>query len=105
MEYTTVRLTPEQVDQYRRDGFLTLPGFFSEAELAPVEAYLAANQDVSWEQKNDDPLREAHYHHAPIYEVCTLPKLVDAMEGLLGPDLVLLYSHIMCKKPGGLRVA
>jgi ectoine hydroxylase-related dioxygenase (phytanoyl-CoA dioxygenase family) len=100
-----LQLTPEQVEQYRREGFLTLPGFFTEAELAPVEAYLTANQDVTWTHKNDDPLREAHYHHAPIYQLCTLPRLLDAIEGLLGLDLVLLYSHIMSKKPGGLRVA
>jgi len=98
-------LTESQIAQYHGDGFLTLPGFFSEAELAPIEAYLAANQDVQWTHKNDDPLREAHYHYRPIFELCTNSRLVDAIEGLLGPDLVLLYSHIMSKKPGGLRVA
>src|SRR5438445_40587 len=41
----------------------------------------------------------------PIYEVCTAPKLLDRVEQLLGPDLVLLYSHIMSKPPGGRRVA
>ena len=100
-----MRLPDSQIQQYRHEGFLTLPGFFSEAELGPVEAYLKANQDVTWTNKNDDPLREAHYHYPPIYDLCTLPRLLDAIESLLGPDLVLLYSHIMSKKPGGLRVA
>lgn len=98
-------LTPQQVDEYRARGFLTLPRFFTEAELAPVEAYLRQNQDVTWEHKNDDPLREAHYHHRPLYDLCTTPRLLDALEDLLGPDVVLLYSHILNKKPGGLRVA
>ncbi len=90
---------------YRADGFVTLRGFFTEAELAPVDGYLRANADVEWTNKNDDPLREAHYHFRPLYELCTAAKLLDAVEALLGPDLVLLYSHIMNKKPGGLRVA
>jgi len=98
-------LTEEQVEQYRRDGFITLPGFFTEAELAPVDAYLERNADVEWAHKNDDPLREAHYHSRPLYDLCTAPRLLDAMEQLLGPDVVLLYSHILNKKPGGLRVA
>jgi ectoine hydroxylase-related dioxygenase (phytanoyl-CoA dioxygenase family) len=98
-------LTERQIDIYRRDGFVTVPGVFSEAELEPVERYLRANADVEWTHKNDDPLREAHYHHRAIYNLCTSARLVDMMEQLLGPNLVLLYSHIMNKKPGGLRVA
>src|SRR5687767_304701 len=98
-------LTAEQIERYRRDGFVTVPALFTEAELEPVDRYLRANADVTWEHKNDDPLREAHYHYRPLYDVCTAPKLLDRVEQLLGPDLVLLYSHIMNKKPGGLRVA
>jgi ectoine hydroxylase-related dioxygenase (phytanoyl-CoA dioxygenase family) len=90
---------------YREDGFTTVRGFFSDADLEPINAYLRANADVQWTHKNDDPLREAHYHYRPIYDLCTSPELLDLVEPLLGPDLVLLYSHIMCKGPGGLRVA
>lgn len=98
-------LGPEQVGDYAARGFITVPALFTAAELAPVEEYLVRNQDVAWSNKNDDPLREAHYHHRPIYDVCTAPKLLDCVEALLGPDLVLLYSHILNKPPGGLRVA
>ncbi len=98
-------LGPEQVDDYAARGFITVPALFTAAELAPVEEYLVRNQEVTWSDKNDDPLREAHYHHRPIYDVCTMPKLLDCVEALLGPDLVLLYSHILNKPPGGLQVA
>jgi len=93
------------VSSYHERGFVTCPGFFAPAELAPVTAYLEAHADVPWEDKNDDPLREAHYHHRPLFDLCTTPRLLDVIEGLLGPDLVLLYSHILNKKPGGPRVA
>lgn len=98
-------LTPQQVHAYRESGFVTVPGVFTAAELAPVDAYLQAHAEVPWEHKNDDPLREAHYHFRPLYDLCTSPRLLDAVEALLGPDLVLLYCHILNKKPGGLRVA
>jgi ectoine hydroxylase-related dioxygenase (phytanoyl-CoA dioxygenase family) len=99
------RLTVAQIEQYRAGGFVTLPALFTAAELRPVDAYLRRNADVAWTHKNDDPLREAHYHYRPLYDLCTTARLVDAIEQLLGPDLVLLYSHILNKKPGGPRVA
>ena len=98
-------LTPEQIQHYQVHGYVTVPGLFTDAELEPVDGYLRRNADVQWTHKNDDPLREAHYHYRPIFDVCTATRLVDVMEQLLGPDLVLLYSHIMNKMPGGLRVA
>jgi phytanoyl-CoA hydroxylase len=105
MRTTGEMLRAEQVEAYRREGFITIPGVFTEVELEPVDRYVRANADVEWAHKNDDPLREAHYHYRPIYDVCTAPKLLDMIEALLGPDVVLLYSHILNKKPGGLRVA
>ena len=52
-------LTAEQVQQYREQGYVTVPGLFSEAELEPIDAYLRANAEVKWIGKNDDPLRES----------------------------------------------
>jgi ectoine hydroxylase-related dioxygenase (phytanoyl-CoA dioxygenase family) len=98
-------LTRDQVGQYQEQGYVTLPGVFTAEELSPVDAYLRANAEVAWSDKNDDPLREAHYHFRPLYDLCTTPRLLDAVEALLGPDLVLLYCHILNKKPGGPRVA
>ena len=32
----THRLTADQIEAYRRDGFVALPGFFSAAEIEPL---------------------------------------------------------------------
>lgn len=98
-------LSPEQVSRYREQGFLTLPGWFDEGDLEPLDQYVARHMDRAWSHKNDDPFRESHYHSRPVYDFCTSTRLLDAVEALLGPDLVLLYSHFMVKPPGGLRVA
>src|SRR5262249_4483044 len=84
---------------------VTLPHFFTAADMQPVEDYLVKHQHITWTDKNDDPLRESHYHYKPIYDLCTLPRLLDAVEYLIGPDIVLLYTHILNKKAGGLGVA
>jgi len=98
-------LTNHQLDHYRNKGYVTVPGFFTEAEVRTVEDYLVANQGVKAADKSHDPLREAHYHHRGIYGVCTLPRLLDVVEQILGPDIVLLYSHILSKPAGGMGVA
>ena len=98
-------LTEDQVRDYVEHGFVTVPNLMPESLLAPVEAYLLRNQDVTWSHKNDDPLREAHYRHREVWDACTFPPLLDCVEALLGPNLVLLYAHILNKRPGGLRVA
>jgi len=59
---------------------------------------------VEWTHKNDDPLREAHYHYRPLYDLCTSPRLLDVIEPLLGSDLVLLRPYPE-QEAGGLRVA
>lgn len=94
-------LSDEQVSAYHQRGYVTVPGFFRDEQIRPIEDYLVQNADVPWTDKNDDPLRESHYHHRPVYDVCTDSKLLDAVEQLIGPDIVLLYSHILNKKGGG----
>lgn len=98
-------MTSDQVSTYEKKGYVTLPRFFSEAELTPIRDYLAAHEGATWTQKNDDPLREAHNHQRAFFEFCTMPRLLDAVEQLIGPDIVLLYSHVINKKPGGLPVS
>src|SRR5437763_1765323 len=62
-------VTSEQVQHYREQGYVTAPRVFAAAQLAPVDAYLRRNVDVAWPHRNDDPLREAHYHDRPLCEV------------------------------------
>lgn len=94
-------LTQDQVRTYHERGYLTVPRFFTPEQIQVVDDYLIRNAEVKWTNKNDDPLRESHYHYQPIYDICTLPKVLDAVEQLIGPDIVLLYSHIINKKGGG----
>lgn len=96
---------PVDVARYEVDGFTVARGLFTEADLEPVEEYLRRHEHVRWSDKNDDPLREAHYTFRPLYDLCTHPRLLDAVEALLGPHIVLLYSHILNKQAGGPRVA
>ncbi len=98
-------MTPTQAAEYRERGYVTVLRFFTDDDVRAVDEYLRANQDVTWDDKRDDPLRESHYHHRPVFDVCVKPELLDAVEALIGSDIVLLYTHIISKPPGGLHVA
>lgn len=96
-------LTSDDVQTYRERGYVTLSTFFTDAELAPIDAFLAANSGAP--PAGTDPLREPHYANRSLFDFATTPRLLDRIEALIGPDIVLLYTHLLNKKPGGLGVA
>jgi ectoine hydroxylase-related dioxygenase (phytanoyl-CoA dioxygenase family) len=51
-------------------------------------------------------LTEPHAKQACWLELCRHPRVLDAVEAVLGPDLILIMSHLIVKPPGdGLPVA
>ncbi len=51
-------------------------------------------------------LTEPHAKQACWLELCRHPRVLDAVESVLGPDLILIMSHLIVKRPGdGLPVA
>ncbi len=62
-----------------------------------------ANQEVP---ARPEYLTEPHAGKAAWLELCRHPRILDAVEAVLGPDLILIMSHVISKRPGdGLPVA
>ena len=62
-----------------------------------------ANQEVP---ARPEYLTEPHAGNAGWLELCRHPRILDAVEAVLGPDLILIMSHVISKRPGdGLPVA
>ncbi|HZT41572.1 MAG TPA: phytanoyl-CoA dioxygenase family protein [Chthonomonadaceae bacterium] len=90
-------LTPEQVNLYRRNGFLTgLP--VADAEEAPCYRALfdALEQRVGRERARIG-LLDCHFDEPFIWELATHPRILGAVESLLGPEVLLLATHFFCK--------
>lgn len=112
---------PANIDpaRYAREGYC----FFSEvllseeisaarAELARAIAALPKKQRVmkdGMEQEVDarpEYMTEPHAKNAFWLELCRHPKVLDCVESVLGPDLILLMSHLIVKRAeDGLPVA
>jgi Phytanoyl-CoA dioxygenase (PhyH) len=91
------KVTEEQVERYRRDGVLC-PLPVLDAEI--VAACRAALEEL--EQRLADPKRITNLHYAFrwAWDLVTHPAVLDAVEPILGPEL-LIQSTMMLTKPAG----
>ncbi len=102
-----MRLTDAQLNDYRRDGFIMLPGLFEEAEVAAMKAELARIQLIDTDHlvrektggvaktiyrvhEADGPTRSATFHAA-----ARSPRLLEPARQLL-EDQALYIHHTKC---------
>jgi non-haem Fe2+, alpha-ketoglutarate-dependent halogenase len=91
-------LTPAQVRQFNDEGFLSPIPILSTGEAAGYRARLEA-----FERSQGSPLKGGQRNKAYLlftwaYEIMTHPSLLDAVEDLIGPDLVVYHSTAWIKE-------
>ena len=110
-------LTPDQVDAYRRDGYLVVHDVLDAVELArlrgAVDALLAgargladhtALYDLEDTHTPETPrvrrLKLPHRHHPAFVELIRSPKLLALLTPLLGPSVRMQTSKLNLKSAG-----
>jgi phytanoyl-CoA hydroxylase len=110
------KMTELKRQEYDENGYVVYPGLLDPNQLKILLAEidrisdgntLAAHDKTRLEmepnQKSDGRLVRRIYqpctHYAPFRELSDSPKVLDAVETLLGPDLVFHYSKINMKPP------
>jgi non-haem Fe2+, alpha-ketoglutarate-dependent halogenase len=91
-------LTSEQARQYERDG-ITYPLRIMSAveakrfrtEFERLETYL---------ERNLEYVAMAHLYFRWAYDLATWPRILDAVEKILGPDILIEGTLILCKHAG-----
>ena len=99
MQYS---LVSEQVDAYRRDGYLFPLDVFGSGQVEAIRAELEqAQRDAVAAGLEDEFLQlvraNAQYLLPFVYHVATAPQLLDRVESLLGPDLLLWSAEFFIK--------
>ena len=92
-----MKLTPEQLAQFDRDGYLFFPGLFTPEETqtlsdAVPELY-SRREDYNIREKDSDAVRTnfaAHLYSEPFAKLARHPRMIEPVEDLLGEDL---YMH------------
>ena len=98
-------LSADQIERYRQDGLIVSPDALSPGLLArmrdALERLLDARADISPESLICPhlPCGAAH-DEAAAHEwlaLCRHPEILDQVEALIGPDIVLWGSQVFCK--------
>ena len=92
-----MKLTPDQLAQFDRDGYLFFPGHFTTEETknltdAVPELY-SRYEDYNVREKGKDAVRTnfaAHMYSAPFAKLARHPRMIEPVESLLGEKL---YMH------------
>lgn len=99
-------LSPTQVAEYRREGYLIHPDkVFPEAKFNALKEHfdhkLAALPSSARPEEMDVP----HFTDPKLFEWLFADELLDLVEPIVGPDIALFSSHFICKPRGnGKRV-
>lgn len=94
-------LHPDQVEAFNRDGII---GPFTvhspeeaQANRAAFDAMLAAFRAQG---RDSYAINGFHDRCATIWDMATNPRILDLVEDLIGPDIVVWGTHFFCKMPG-----
>lgn len=93
---TTSRLSPDQIAQYKRDGYtLFLAPVFAPDKFARLQGIF--EQDL--EKYGADDLDRIHQRDERLLEFLLCDEILDLIEPILGPDIGLWSSHFISKEP------
>lgn len=103
---SNVRLNADQVNEYRREGFLV----YGDA-VFPLKKFDALKQHFEEELSALPPdvrpeaMDVPHYTDVKLFDWLLSDEVLDLVEPIIGPDIALFASHFICKPKGnGKRV-
>ena len=100
--------------QFASDGYCLFPDVLKRDEAVVVRGMLdeALEEPLplpsQWHREYDDStdgidranvIGEPHTRALPWLELCRHPRILDAVEAVLGPNLILVYSSVFSKSP------
>ena len=103
MEAHDTRLTPAQIERYRRDGFVFPVDCLTPEEVRHYRACLEAferEQGDTFGKLPDLVRSKSHLLFTWMDELVRHPRVLDAVESLIGPDILLYHLTSWLKEPG-----
>ena len=97
------RLTPDRVDAYRRDGFLAPIEVFSRDEAAAFHAKFRRLEEELGEEPQKRLRIKAHLPYPWLCDIVRDDRLLDAVEDVIGPDILCWGASFFTKKSGDER--
>lgn len=91
-------LSPQAVEQYRNEGY-----YFPIDVMSPAEAAGYRRRLEAYEKASGGPLKSNYRHKVHLlfpwaYELVTHPKILDAVEDIMGPNLICWSTNLFAKE-------
>jgi hypothetical protein len=99
------RLTEKEIGAYRQDGFVfPIPVLSAADAIQYREACDELEASLGGKPRTID-VRQMHLHFAWAFDLATRPAVLDAVEDILGPDLLIWATELFTKHPQDQRVS
>ena len=93
-------LTPEQIEQFNRDGYIRSLPVFSDLEISGIRDYFdRLLMKVAASGGDSYSISSAHLKYGRVWDILTESRIVAYVRDLLGPNVVGWGSHFFCKMP------
>lgn len=94
-------LNREQIDGFSRNGFVAPVRLLGSEEATDFCAYFdAVLADYLRRSLDQYSISRAHLRHGRVWDLLCDSRVVAAVTGLIGPDVVGIGAHFWCKLPG-----
>ena len=93
------RLTEAQQAAYQRDGFVAPIDIFTTDEVAQIHAELDAAEAAHGEQLQAAGRNNAHYVLPVLDRIAHDQRILDAVEDVIGPDILVAGTTLFIKEP------
>ncbi len=96
-----VALTPQQIANFNREGYLAGIRIFDEEEITSIRKYFDELLAKTLAAGGDSySISTAHLRYGRVYDILTNPRIVACIKDLIGDNVVAWGSHFFCKMPG-----
>lgn len=92
-----MRLSDIEIDSYRQNGYLPRIRVADEAQIARFRSSFDEIEAREGREKAQIGLVDLHFTEPFVRDLAVHPNILDAVESLIGPDILLLASHFFCK--------
>ena len=92
-------IIPEQVSSYERDGILFPIDVLSRSEVKKMAIGLGEIEERMGGKAKTEELHQLFLNFRWAYDLVTHPKVLDAVESILGPDILLWATSVFSKPP------
>src|SRR5437870_8269411 len=88
-----------RASSFEQTGFLTGIRVMDEAEAGPTRRQFDTLEAAEGRERCQIGLLDRHLDQLFAWELATHPAVLDSIEAVMGPDILLLATHFFCKYP------